>query len=53
MNDRRTISLARGEARAVLGLRLRSSVCSLIIHELQLSSVPSTTLNFISTHTEQ
>ena len=28
-------------------------VCSLIIHELQLSSVSSTTLIFISTHTEQ
>ena len=39
--------------RKPLNLRLRSSVCSLIIHELQLSSVPSTTLIFISTHTEQ
>ena len=34
-------------------LRLGCSVCSLIIHELQLSSVSSTTLIFISTQTEQ
>ena len=32
---------------------LLSSVCSLIIHKLQLSSVSSTTLIFISTHIEQ
>ena len=37
----------------IFALRLRCSVCSLIIHELQLSSVSSTTLIFISTHTEQ
>ena len=52
-HDKRQKVSCLSRSTVAVALRLRCSVCSLIFHELQLSSVLSTTLIFISTHTEQ